>query len=454
MAFAWQIESALPGTAWPAVPTPDAASLLAMHYQFEHTQWLAADALSRLQLTQLASVTAHAYTTVPHYRERWAGLYDPSAPLTWETFARLPLLTRSDLQTRFDLMKSERIPAQHGAVVEARTSGSTGTPVCVLKTALCGLVWRAFTLRDHAWHRRDLGGKLAAIRHGVARAEGEGWGGATQGVVRTGRAATFPVTTEVGEQLDWLQEQNPDYLLSHPTNLAALAQLSLTRGARLPRLREVRTSGEVVSPEVRELCRVAWNVGVSDMYSSNELGYIALQCPETGCYHVMAEGVVIEVLDDAGQPCKPGETGRIVATVLNNFATPLVRYEIGDFAEVGAPCACGRGLPVLLRIIGRVRNMLVLANGKRFWPGFGLRGLTGELRIRQHQLVQKTCELIEVRLVVEAPLDAMQEGRLRKQLLSKLPPEFRVNIVYRDAIPRSAGGKFEDFISEVEHPPV
>ncbi len=453
MTPAWHIESALPGTAWPAVPAPDAAALLALHYQFEHTQWLAADALSALQLTQLASVAAHAYATVPHYRERWAGLYDPSAPLTWEAFARLPLLTRSDLQTRFELMKSVRIPAQHGAVVEARTSGSTGTPVCVLKTAVCGLAWRAFTLRDHAWHRRDLGGKLAAIRHGVARAEGDGWGGATQGAVRTGRAATFPVTADVGEQLDWLQSQNPDYLLSHPTNLAALAQLSMERGVRLPRLREARTSGEIVSAEVRKLCRAAWNVGVSDMYSSNELGYIALQCPDTGCYHVMAEGVVVEVLDDTGKSCKPGMIGRVVATALNNFATPLLRYEIGDFAEVGAPCRCGRGLPALSRIIGRVRNMLVMANGKRFWPGFGLRGLTGELRIRQHQLVQKSRELIEVRLVADAPLDAAQEGRLRRQLLSKLPPEFRVNVVYCDAIPRSAGGKFEDFVSEVEHPP-
>lgn len=454
VASAWQIESALPGTAWPAVPAPDAAALLAMHYQFEHTQWLTADALASLQLSQVASLLVHAYASVPHYRERWAGLYDPSVPLTWSKFARLPLLTRTDLQTRFDLVKSARIPAQHGAVVEARTSGSTGTPVCVLKTELCGLFWRAFTLRDHAWHRRDLGGKLAAIRHGVSRTEGEGWGSATQGAVHTGRAATFPVTADVGEQLDWLQGQNPDYLLSHPTNLAALAQLSMERGVRLSRLREARTSGEVVSMEVRDLCRAAWNVGVSDMYSSNELGYIALQCPDTGCYHVMAEGVVVEVLDDAGEPCKPGMTGRIVVTALNNFATPLVRYEIGDFAEVGAPCSCGRGLPVLLRIIGRVRNMLVMSNGKHFWPGFGLRGLTEELRIRQHQLVQRTFELIEVRLVVDAPLDAGQEGRLRKQLLSKLPPEFRVDVVYCDVIPRSAGGKFEDFVSEVEYRPV
>lgn len=449
MAPAWEIENALPGAAWPAVPTPDAAALLAMHYQFEHTQWLTADELARLQLSQLTSLLAHAYATVPHYRERWTGLYDPSLPLTWKTFSTLPLLARNDLQTRFEAMKSTRIPAQHGPVGEARTSGSTGTPVRVSNTALCGLFWRAFTLRDHAWHRRDLHGKLAAIRQGVPRDEGEGWGSATQGAVRTGRAATLPVSTEIGEQLRWLQAQDPDYLLSHPTNLGALAQLSLKQGVRLPRLREVRTSGEVLSMEVRELCRAAWNVPVADMYSCNELGYIALQCPETGCYHAMAEAVVVEVLDEAGAPCLPGEVGRIVVTALNNFATPMVRYDIGDYAEVGEPCSCGRGLPSLQRIIGRIRNMLVTKDGGHYWPAFGMRGLSEKMPVIQHQFVQKEFDLIEARLVTGRRLTAEEEDEVRRLLLGRLPGTFRIDFVYCEQIPRGAGGKFEDFISEV-----
>jgi phenylacetate-CoA ligase len=454
MALEWDIESALPGAEWPAVPQPGSATLLALQFQLEQTQWLAAEVLARLQLTQLAQVVAHAYKTVPHYRERWSGQYNPSIPLTWQTFSRLPLLTRSDLRSRFDRLKSARIPAQHGAVSEARTSGSTGAPVCVLKTELCGLFWGAFTLREHAWHRRDLNGKLVAIRQGVQREEGEGWGAATQGLVRTGRAATLPVGTEVREQLQWVQLQNPDYLLTHPSNLGALAQLSIRRGVRLPRLRQARTSGEVLTPEVRELCREAWGVAVADMYSTNEVGYVALQCAESGSYHVMAEGVVVEVIDDAGMPCAPGQTGRIVVSCLHNFSTPLIRYEIGDYAEVGEPCSCGRGLPVLKRIMGRVRNMLLTADGRQFWPSFGMRKLAEMVPLLQHQLVQKEFDLIEARLVIEVPLTAAQEEEVRQQFLSKLPPGFRLQITYRDAIPRSAGGKFEDFISEVALPAV
>ncbi|MDH4294306.1 MAG: hypothetical protein OEV84_09480, partial [Betaproteobacteria bacterium] len=75
--------------------------MLALQFQLEQTQWLAADVLARLQLTQLAQVVAHAYETVPHYRERWSGQHNTSIPLTWQAFSRLPLLTRSDLRSRF-----------------------------------------------------------------------------------------------------------------------------------------------------------------------------------------------------------------------------------------------------------------------------------------------------------------------------------------------------------------
>jgi phenylacetate-CoA ligase len=88
------------------------------------------------------------------------------------------------------------------------------------------------------------------------------------------------------------------------------------------------------------------------MYSANETGYLALQCPLSGHYHVQSETVLVEVLDEVGRACRPGETGAVVVTPLQNFAMPLLRYSLGDFAEVGSPCACGRHLPVLKEILG------------------------------------------------------------------------------------------------------
>jgi phenylacetate-CoA ligase len=446
------LHSSIPGIAWPAVPGPEAAATLALQFQLDRSQWLAAEQLRDLQFRQLDVLLRHACETVPYYRESWQGRYDPARPLTPESFSRMPVLTRSELQSQFDSLMSSRPPGDHGQVAESRTSGSTGAPVRILKTGLVQLLWQAIVLREHQWFQRDLGGKLAAIRQGAQDGEAEGWGPATDAVYRTGRSATLNIRADVDTQLRWLQAQQPDYLLTYPSNVAELAKTSMARRAPIPRLREIRTFGEILPPETRELCRQAWGVPVTDAYSSDEAGYIALQCPRHEHYHIQSESVLVEVLDDVGKPSAPGCTGRVVVTALHNFVMPLVRYELADYAEVGEACPCGRGLPVLRRIVGRVRNMLVAADGKRYWPTFGSAGLAGLAPVLRQQLVQKSLGTIEVRLVTARPLTPEEEARLRDHILMKLALPFEIRFSYHHALPRSAGGKFEDFVSEVPAP--
>lgn len=445
----WKYSSALPGIAWPAIGGAQSSLALSLQAQFTHSERLSAARLLELQYRQLAVLVAHAYASVPFYRACWSSRYDPAVPLSPARFADLPLLTRSDLQREFDALRSADLPPGHGEPFESRTSGSTGAPVCVLKTPICALMWNAFALRDHLWHRRALTGKLAAIRQGVTPGSFDGWGTATDGLVVTGPAVVRGIQEDAASQLDWLLREQPDYLITHPSMAAELARLALARGAQLSRLREVRTYGELLDDDTRILCRQAWNVGVTDTYSSTEVGYIAMQCPHHEHYHVQAEGVLVEILDDAGGACVAGEVGRVIVTDLHNFAMPLIRYDVGDFAEVGAACSCGRGLPVLRRIIGRVRNMLVTADGRRFWPALGSREIAEAAPIRQYQIVQKAFDLVEIRAVVSSPLSSAEEERVRKLVLGRLPVAMHMNFVYCDHIPRSAGGKFEDFISEV-----
>jgi phenylacetate-CoA ligase len=451
--FTGLVRSALPGILWPPIPSAEGALALALQFELERSQWLEPRRLLECQLRQLEAVLEHAWRTVPFYREHWGGAYEPGQPISAERFARLPLLRRKDLQRGFDALRSTDIPRAHGPVAEVRTSGSTGAPVRVLKTGLVEIWWRAFTLRDHVWHRRDLAAKLAAIRVGASPGRGEGWGPATSPWLAGGEAVTLPAATDVHAQLEWLEREQPDYLLTHPSNLAALARAALARGVRLPRLREARTSGEALGEDVRDLCRRAWGVAVKDMYSASEVGYIALQCPEHEHYHVQAEGVLVEVLDERGEPCLPGSCGRIVVTSLHNFAMPLVRYELGDLAEPGPPCACGRSLPVLRRILGRVRHLLVLPDGRRIWPSFNTRAFPEIAPVLQHQFVQKGPELIEARLVTARPLTAEEEASLRRHLLAALPARFEIRFLYLERIARGPGGKFEDFVCELGEKP-
>jgi phenylacetate-CoA ligase len=436
------------GVLWPSVPDYGRAAVLALLHQLEDSQWWPAERLEAEQNRQLDALLRYTWETVPFYREAWAGRYEPAATASREAFEDLPVLSRRSLQERYEALKSRSVPAAHGKAFEARTSGSTGAPVRVLKTDITGLFWNALTLRDHLWHRRDLGGKLAVIKRGRA-GRAPSWGAATAGLVATGECVMRDVEADIEVHLDWLVAEKPGYLLTYPSIVVELARASLRRGIRLAGLLEVRTLAEGLGPDARALCREAWGVPLVDLYSAEETGYIALQCPQHEHYHVQAESVVVEILDERGQSCPPGQVGRVVVTDLHNFATPLVRYDIGDYAEVGAPCACGRGLPVLTRIAGRVRNMLVTADGKRFWPPLGSRRFFEVAPVLQVQVAQKEFDLLEARLVAAGPVDAAQEARLREMILAAMPPGMRLVFRYCDSIPRGAGGKFEDFVCEV-----
>jgi phenylacetate-CoA ligase len=254
----------------------------------------------------------------------------------------------------------------------------------------------------------------------------------------------------VADQADWLSRCNPAYLLTHPSNALALADACERRGIALPGLREVRTLGEVCEPAVRDACRRSWGVPVTDIYTTQEAGYLALQCPGQEHYHVQSETARVEILDGEGRPCRPGEVGRVVVTPLHSFAMPLLRYEVGDFAEVGEPCPCGRGLAVIRRILGRSRNLLQLPDGRRMWPSLGLARMRGIAPVRQIQVVQRTPDRLEARLAADRALTKAEEEALGRFLCASVGHDFEIVLRYFDEIPRGASGKYEDFLSELE----
>jgi len=447
----------VPGARFPAVPSPAAALVLSLQQQLDESQWLAPDALRDLQLAQLDEVVRHA-ASAPFWRDRLAAAgWAPGRPVDWDVFARLPVLSRADLQAHEQAVRALPSPQAHGATNEVATSGSTGRPVRVLKTDLCDLMWRAVTLRDHRWHRRDLGAKLAAIRyvHDATRAmppHGErtqGWGPSTDPIYPTGPAALLSLRADPRDQAKWLRREDPAYLLTYPSNLKALAREFADRGKRLPALRQIRTVSEMLSPEVRALAEQVFGVPVVDVYSTQEIGNVALQCPDHTRFHVQSETVVVEVLDGDGRPVGPGEVGRVVVTALHNFATPLLRYDVGDLAQVGPPCPCGRGLPVLERVLGRVRNLLVYPDGRRVWPVFNDGRFASVAPIRQYQIVQVALDRLVVRLVADRAVTALEEDALRDLLAARLGTAFSIAFDYPARIERDPSGKFEDFRSEI-----
>jgi len=395
----------------------------------------------------------HAASTVPFYKKMYQENRVNPEDVVPENWADVPILSREMLQgTR---IVSSDIPGFHGQTMTTTTSGSTGEPVIINTTTYAQSIWHAFSLREHLWHKRDFSGRHASIKYIpgiVAEADGThlpNWCPIMAQFFETGPSMHLCIKNSVDRQLKWLEQQNPHYLVTYPSNLQALLEKSVEDNVRLDNLKEVRTIGETVGPNLRRACRDTWGVRAVDTYSSQEVGYIAIECPTGEHYHVQAENVFLEVLDPDGQPCQPGEIGRVVATSLHNFATPLIRYEIRDYAEVGSPCSCGRGLPVINRIVGRQRNMLIMPTGEKHWPVFGMLEFRQVVPIKQMQFVQHSVELLEFNYTAERVVTEEEKMQLQVIIHKSLGHPFSIRFTQVEQIPQRENGKIEDFISHI-----
>ena len=429
------------------------AALRRLVGQLDETQWATYADIAASQSRHLVRLAGHCSRRSPFFARRLAraGLepHDLGDP---HRFGALPVLTRREWQTARDFYCTEWPGGGH--VFENRTSGSTGEPVVVRKTSVSHLFWCAMSLREHGWHKRDLAGRLCVIRAPISRpVRRADWGPPASAMGQTGPFLGLPIAGDAAALAESLIEFQPEMVSTYPNTLNALARYFQDTGRTLPGLRHILTSSETLTLAIRTEAEVVFGVPIEDNYSSEEVGIIAIQCPVSGLYHVMSESVIAEVLDDSGRPCGPGEVGRVTLTDLHNYATPVIRYDIGDFAEVARPCRCGRGLPTWKRILGRERNLLVRPDGTRHWPVTGFPRAREIAPVLQFQLVQEDLETIEARLVVERPLSPAEEDRLRTLFNTQTGHAFRMRFTYfADRIPCSSPGKFEEFVCNVRHP--
>lgn len=403
------------------------------------------------QTILLQRLIKHAVNTTALYQA-----YDEEAAIQ-----DFPVLSRTTLQMAPDAIISNCLPETHGETYTLETSGSTGQVVRMLGTGFTRLFYDALMLREHGWHQRDLTQKLLAIRWltlDVAQPPSgqyhATWGPPIDLYQRTGPSVLVNISSPTELQVKALIDHNPYYLMTYPSQLSALALYCLEHGIQLPDLYEVRTIGEMLTQKQINRVKTAWpHVKISDIYSCIEVGNIAHQCPEYHQYHVNLEHVYLEIVDERNQACAVGEAGRVLVTSLMNYATPLIRYELGDYAVWGGPCPCGRRLPVLKHILGRQRNRLILPGGESRFPYIGEYDALKQvipIRIQKFQFVQHTLHDIEIKAVTPDRLTCSQETTAKAFYQNIFGAHFSIHLTYHDEIAAGPTGKFEEFISLVE----
>jgi phenylacetate-CoA ligase len=359
-------------------------------------------------------IVRHARQTNPFYK-RWIPETGP-----------VPILTRRQYQEFNDEILNGRLHT-------TRTSGSSGAPVRLIISPERG----AMNRRAAELHARHLGGVLQQIAfiypHG-----------------KTGKAIVN-VHTPIPEQLELLKRHHAERgvaaMITYPSNAVMLAQMILERGGDYSFLQRVGLMAETIDPGQIALIQRAFPCAkIWSNYSSMEFGLIGIQCPYEPRFHHATTGKLgIEILDEKGQVCEPGQVGRVVITDYYNTETPFIRYELGDLAAF-ASCPCGKiGLPGLQNIIGKVLGCLVHRDGRR--TAFidlanALRDMPG---MRQFQVIQEEVERFRVKVVGPLELDEKIHAAFEHEFGYKP----RIEIERMDVIPREPSGKFPAAICKV-----
>ena len=451
----------IPGYSFPAIPAPSVAATWLLANQLLANEWRPREDIEANQIMQLRTLVQFAEEQCPFYADRIRSCgMTPGALSDMEGFRLLPPLTRRDLQDSFQHIRARKPPLGTEVVGELKTSGSTGSPVRVLGTNASGAMWNACNVRDHIWAGLDLKACLVSIRHfpndvrGARTPEGvnlTNWGGQTAQMFVSGSSHLMDVGMSPDLQIDFILKHNPDYVLSYPSNLETLGRILAERGQKLKRLQMLQTIGEVLPAQMRENIEGFFGVPVWDLYSCVEVGYVASQCP-SGCgYHVHEENVVVEVLNDENKPCSPGETGRVVITTLVNYASPLIRYDLGDYATLmDGPCPCGRGLLGLKEIIGRQRGQILMPDGSVRFSSHLSTAIRDAGKIRQFQVVQHERGRVEILIVPMEGFGEAEQKKIVEEFQAYLGFPIRVTFTMVSKIERQAGGKYLDFVCKAK----
>lgn len=347
----------------------------------------------------------------------------------------IPILEKKDLIEHRSRMRT----AKAGRYSEKTTGGSTGEPVTVLKNSIGLARERAATWRAYEWAGVTIGTKQARFWGVPHNKKNRIKARLIDFVANRMRFSAFDLDPESLKRIfNDIRKYSPDYLYGYVSAIRELANFVLEDSERKNidwSLKCVITTSEVLSQKDRETIEEAFKCRVYNEYGCGEVGSIAHECA-FGSMHVMAENVFLEQSSE----------GELIVTDLHNTVMPLIRYRIGDFAQISySECPCGVGLPMLSSIGGRAYDIIRTPEGRRIHPEsviYIFETLQQKYSYFKHfQVVQSSENELIVNLVPTLNWSEKGRSELVREIKSSLSTEMNVNIIAVDSIPREASGK-------------
>jgi phenylacetate-CoA ligase len=407
---------------------------------------------TKYQQAELQKLLLHANANVAFFKNSFEKKGLTAAQLRSIDLGRLadlPILAKDDLRkfgttTLLSATKEKRSSF-------FSSSGSTGTPVKILYA--------------HSMHQKWFGIFEARIRNwaGVSSFVPRGMIGGRRILASSANTPPFYRYNYFEKQayfsayhissanacnyLEGIRKHKVEYMTGYAASNFFLARFLQENNLNAPELKAVLPSSEKLTPEMRQLFREVYNCKTFDSWGSVEACGMVSEC-EQGSLHVNPDAGIIEILDDDLKPVPDEIAGEVYCTGLLNFDQPLIRYKIGDrMIASSEPCSCGRNMPVIKEIVGRIEDVVIGRDGRemvRFHSVF-----YGLEKIRKAQVLQEDVASIHIKIEAENSLTIEEKALILQRVQSQLG-EMNITIEEVASIPLNRNGKFQAVISKVK----
>ena len=407
--------------------------------------------LRQLQLERLQTKVREVYEKVPFYRQAMDRLgVKPGDVRSLDDLRQLPFTTKQDLRDNypFGLLA---VPMDQVVRIHA-SSGTTGKPTTVVYTRNDLDLWSeviARTLAAGGTTRGDV------VQNAYGYGLFTGGLGIHYGAEKIG-AAVIPVSGgNTKRQIMLMQDFGSTVLTCTPSYSLYLAEVAQEMGVdlRQTRLRVGFFGAEPWSERMRAEIESKLPIKAIDIYGLSEIigPGVATECMEQRGLHIFEDHFLPEVVDPTtGEPLPYGEKGELVITTITKEALPLIRYRTRDITRLfPEPCACGRTLVRMEKVLGRSDDMLII-RGVNVFPSqietvlLRMDGVEPHYQIvvdREHNL-----DNLEVWVEVSASLFSDEirrlealERKVAQELESTLGINAKVKLVEPKSIQRSEG---------------
>lgn len=375
--------------------------------------------VNQYAFNELKEIVKFSKQRIPWYTNSFESIGDvDDSESLQDLLHSLPILYRRQVQENFDGLYFKSPEYDPNDYVVQSTSGSTGKPVSIMKFApLYSAEYDALTLTEWQLNNRDTSKTISTFRI-VEKEYDEVPLGAPLSYIGSTRLHTSLsiLKRSIPDLLEQLHRLRPDYLFVNGVVSRQLALAQLESDFEPIKIEQFLTVSDRIDPQLRTLIREVFDGRIIDRYSSEEFGYIALQCPVHEHLHICSPSLVVEVVDDEGNACDIGVPGRVLVTSLHNFAMPLIRYDIGDIAEFGEPCDTGLSWPVINQVNGRIRDSITLPDGEFRLVTFFDSKMLGNRKLRDFQIILFNDAIVFL-YHVETELDAEEQSEIEIEIL-------------------------------------